>query len=165
MQIRYDIIKKEVLILEMQKIQLQKAKTWNMVSLVMKALGLIFTVSGLFLTLKGTATTLVKVYSVIAAIISIIILAMYFKNNQNLKNETHALKTPYYLYLIWMVVTIVYNIIASSSMKGFEPTGAAGIDVSKIMMASLVIVIIGRLIAALPAVITLVHLFKADTKE
>jgi hypothetical protein len=153
---------------------LKKAKTWNMVLLVLCSIFLIITLFSLPTALNPDpslyneqllgpqasqlyeqANSLQsKVYASIDVVISIAIVVLLFLNNQKLKRRTLASKTPYYLYLGWAVVGIVYSLL-------FTPS----VDLGEMTQMMTIITLVIQILLALPAILTLIYLFKADTEE
>ena len=116
---------------------LKKAKNWNMVLLVLKALGLLTSIVGLRGILNpdkalytedvygSSATQLyeqansigTKAYAVIGVIISITILIMLISAHKKLKEGVATAKTPYYLHLIWLVTGIIYSLLFTPKIE------------------------------------------------
>jgi hypothetical protein len=148
---------------------LKKAKTWNMVLLVLCSIFLIITLFSLPTALNPDpslyneqllgpqasqlyeqANSLQsKVYASIDVVISIAIVVLLL-----LKRRTLASKTPYYLYLGWAVVGIVYSLL-------FTPS----VDLGEMTQMMTIITLVIQILLALPAILTLIYLFKADTEE
>ena len=155
---------------------LKKAKNWNMVLLVLKALGLLTSIVGLRGILNpdkalytedvygSSATQLyeqansigTKAYAVIGIIISITILIMLISAHKKLKEGVSTAKTPYYLHLFWIVIGIIYSLLFTPEI---EIQGIA--DFTK--MVSRVSIGLQALVS-LPAILTIVYLFKAETE-
>lgn len=167
--------------MEKQKFQLQKAKNWNMASLIFKGIGMVFAIFRLpgILNPKKSSYELydaetarklyeqassmgTKAYYILALIVSVIVFVLYFMNHQKLKNGILAPKSPYYIYLGWMVVSIVYSIFYTQSTA---QSAVAGSISSYVMIGGAIGSVLGALIPAIPTIVTLVHVFKADTKE
>lgn len=116
---------------------LKKAKNWNMVLLVLKALGLLTSIIGLAGVLNpdkslyteavygSSATQLyeqansigTKAYAVIGVIISITILIMLISAHKKLKAGVSTAKTPYYLHLFWIVTGIIYSLLFTPKIE------------------------------------------------
>lgn len=171
---------KEVLKMEKQKKHMQKAKTWNMVSLVFKAIGVIssitvikkrlfptkaqFTIAGTFMKEQYDLVNNfgAKAFFAAALIVSIAVLVMLIMNHQKLSKGIQASKVPYFLYLGWAFVGYIYSIVTAKMPE--VPTGQA-LSSSTVNMIGYIGGFIGLLIQAAPIIITLVHVFKADTDE
>jgi len=156
---------------------LKKAKNWNMVLLVLKALGLLTSIVGIAGVLNpdkalyteaiygSSATQLyeqansigTKAYAVIGVIISITILIMLVSANKKLKEGILATKAPYYLHLLWIVVGIIYSLLFTPKI---EIQGFAEFS-SIIFIVSIVL----QFVISLPAILTIIYLFKAETEE
>lgn len=159
-----------------KKNYLKKVKNWNMVLLVLKALGLLTSIIGLAGVLNpdkalytedvygSSATQLyeqansigTKAYAVIGVIISITILIMLISAHKKLKEGVATSKTPYYLHLIWIVTGIIYSLLFTPKIEiqGFAE------------FASMIsIVSIGlQVLVSLPAILSIIYLFKAETE-
>lgn len=153
---------------------LKKAKTWNMVLLVLCSLFLVITLLSLPTALNPDPSLYSKqilgpqasqlyeqanslqskVYASIDVVISIAVVVLLFLNNQKLKRRTRASKTPYYLYLGWAVVGIIYSLL-------FSPA----VDLGEMTQMMTIITLVIQVLFALPAILALVYLFKADTGE
>ena len=155
---------------------LKKAKNWNMVLLVLKALGLLTSIVGLRGILNpdkalytedvygSSATQLyeqansigTKAYAVIGVIISITILIMLISAHKKLKEGVATAKTPYYLHLIWLVTGIIYSLLFTPKIEiqGFAEF-ASMISIVSIGLQELV---------SLPAILSIIYLFKAETE-
>ena len=155
---------------------LKKAKNWNMVLLVLKALGLLTSIVGLRGILNpdkalytedvygSSATQLyeqansigTKAYAVIGVIISITILIMLISAHKKLKEGVATAKTPYYLHLIWLVTGIIYSLLFTPKIEiqGFAEF-ASMISIVSIGLQALV---------SLPAILSIIYLFKAETE-
>lgn len=161
---------------------LHKAKNWNLISLVFKAIGLVLTVIALPSTLNppkneyteevyGTAeaakqalenyqystSLLNRLFVIAGVIVSVAVLVLLFMNHRKLQEEILPTKLPYYLYLIWSFVGLVQNLLTAPVVESTE------IDNFNMLVNGATIGIV--IIAALPIVLTLVYLFKADTGE
>ena len=155
---------------------LKKAKNWNMVLLVLKALGLLTSIVGLRGILNpdkalytedvygSSATQLyeqansigTKAYAVIGVIISITILIMLISAHKKLKEGVATAKTPYYLHIFWIVTGIIYSLLFTPEIEiqGFT-------DITK--MVSVVSMGLQALVS-LPAILAIIYLFKAETE-
>ena len=155
---------------------LKKAKNWNMVLLVLKALGLLTLIVGLRGILNpdkalytedvygSSATQLyeqansigTKAYAVIGVIISITILIMLISAHKKLKEGVATAKTPYYLHIFWIVTGIIYSLLFTPEIEiqGFT-------DITK--MVSVVSMGLQALVS-IPAILAIIYLFKAETE-
>ena len=155
---------------------LKKAKNWNMVLLVLKALGLLTSIVGLRGILNpdkalytedvygSSATQLyeqansigTKAYAVIGVIISITILIMLISAHKKLKEGVATAKTPYYLHIFWIVTGIIYSLLFTPEIEiqGFT-------DITK--MVSVVSMGLQALVS-IPAILAIIYLFKAETE-
>ena len=155
---------------------LKKAKNWNMVLLVLKALGLLTSIVGLRGVLNpdkslyteavygSSATQLyeqansigTKAYAVIGVIISITILIMLISAHKKLKEGVATAKTPYYLHIFWIVTGIIYSLLFTPEIEiqGFT-------DITK--MVSVVSMGLQALVS-IPAILAIIYLFKAETE-
>ncbi|MDR0879630.1 MAG: hypothetical protein LBN09_02885 [Clostridioides sp.] len=156
---------------------LKKAKTWNMVLLVLGVIGVILSLIGLpgilspdksnydamgaaGMALYEQANSLsYKSYMIITLIISIALIVMYLRANKTLKNGEAAPKFPYYLDIITTVLGILYSLLFT--VKAAIPD-VEGVNVGLITQ---IISILFSLIPALPSVLVLRHLFKLDSEE
>ena len=159
-----------------KKNYLKKVKNWNMVLLVLKALGLLTSIIGLAGVLNpdkslyteavygSSATQLyeqansigTKAYAVIGVIISITILIMLISAHKKLKEGVATAKTPYYLHIFWIVTGIIYSLLFTPEIEiqGFT-------DITK--MVSVVSMGLQALVS-IPAILAIIYLFKAETE-
>ncbi|MDU5336900.1 hypothetical protein [Enterococcus sp.] len=153
---------------------LKKAKTWNMVLIVLTLITVISGIAGLPKTLNPTFTEnevlgdfnrvmfdylnspLTKAISILSLVISIVLLVLYFRANKSLSDEIAPTKAPYYLYIGWSIVGLAINLITTPTMK------IDGIDVS---FMTTVIGIVFQFLFLIPAILVIVHLFKAEPEE
>ncbi|MCD5003657.1 hypothetical protein IV487_14425 [Enterococcus saccharolyticus] len=157
--------------------QLKKAKIWNIVLLVIGTIGIIFSLVNLPTALNpdpaiyteellgSQATQLYdqvnslqsKVYALLDFGISLIIVVLLFLAHRKLKEGKLAGKAPYYLYLTWMVLGMIYSFLflPTVEISGFE-------SMTKLIGG---IGIIFQLLLAMPAIMVLIHLFKADSGD
>lgn len=153
---------------------LRKAKTWNMVLLVLGLLSVIFTLFGLPQTLKPNKETydamgsygaqmyeylnspMTKIISIVSLIIAIALLVCYFLANKKLKEGKAPSKTPYFAKLAWTVISLIIGFLT-------VPKGEyMGVDMSGFTQIS---TIVSSVIIAIPAILVIVHLFKAEPEE
>ena len=159
-----------------KKNYLKKAKNWNMVLLVLKALGLLTSIVGLrgnetpnteiyTEDVYGSSATQLyeqansigtKAYAVIGVIISITILIMLISAHKKLKAGVSTAKTPYYLHLFWIVTGIIYSLLFTPKIEiqGFTEF-ASMISIVSMGLQALV---------SLPAILAIIYLFKAETE-
>jgi len=161
------------------KLHLKKAKTWNKVLLVLKSIGVVFGVIGIPGLLNPNKATYdqmgdagIELYKQITSIgykatiiatllISIALLVMYFRANKNLKNEETAPKYPYYIAIIYTVFNIIYGLFTGSNSSSIP--NVEGMENAILFMQ--IFSIVTPIILTIPAVLVLVHLFKADVEE
>ncbi|GCF94891.1 hypothetical protein NRIC_27820 [Enterococcus florum] len=155
---------------------LRKAKTWNMVLLVLGLISVIFGVINLPSLFKvpdkapyeamgsyglelyeQITGPFQKVNTIVGLIVSIILLICYFKANSALKENKVPTKIPYYGYLAWTIISLIIAFITTPKGSVME-----GIDISKITM---IIGTVFQFIIAIPAILVIVHLFKAEPEE
>ncbi|WP_429966010.1 hypothetical protein [Enterococcus sp. AZ072] len=153
---------------------LRKAKTWNMVLLVLGLISLIITLFGLPETLNPTKKTydalgsygaqmyeylngpMAKAIAIIGLLISIGLLVCYFMANKKLKEGKSPSKIPYYAKLAWTVISLIIGFIA-------VPSGEyMGVDMSRFTQISS---IVSSIIISIPVILVIVHLFKAEPEE
>ena len=159
-----------------KKNYLKKAKNWTMVLLVLNALGLLTSIIGLPGVLSpdkalytedvygSSATQLyeqansvgTKAYAVIGVIMCLTILIMLISAHKKLKEGVSTTKTPYYLHLFWIVTGIIYSLLFTPEI---EIQGIA--DFTK--MVSMVSIGFQALVS-LPAILSIIYLFKAETE-
>lgn len=153
---------------------LKKAKTWNMILII---LGILSTITGIIGLPKSLNPKLsdykmlgdygqelfdylnnpfTKIFSIVSLIVTIGLLVFYFKANKKLADESIPTKVPYYVYIIWSLVGLLINQLMQPTMQ------VEGANVSLIMM---IVTLIFQLIFLIPAVIVIVHLFKAEPVE
>ncbi len=153
---------------------LRKAKTWNMVLLV---LGLISLASSLFSlpsTLNPPKETydamgsygaqmyeylnspMTKAIYIISLVITIALIVCYFMANKKLKEGKAPSKIPYFAKLGWTVVSLLIGFITT-------PKGEfMGVDMSA---ATQITSIVTSVLISIPAILVIVHLFKAEPEE
>lgn len=150
---------------------LKKAKTWNMVLLI---LGIISVISGI-VGLKGVlspdtktfeqlgaygqellayqTSPLTKAISIIGLLVSIVLVVWYFKANKMLNDEQVPPKYPYYIYLGYTVLSLCLTMIMQPRATGMAASFALVTTIATFVIQAIV---------ALPAVLVIVHLFKAE---
>lgn len=159
--------------MEKQAVFFKKAKTWNMVQLVISG---IFTVFSLFSipslinpansikTIKKTMelfddpkmiatleqsielslNPLYRIYSFVTIVISAALVVCYFLANRKLKQQINVSKVPYYIYM----GTVVVSLIVTFAQGNFSIAGIAL-----------------TVVPAIPVILVLVNLFKLDSDE
>lgn len=156
-----------------QTILFKKAKTWNMVHLVLSTIGTVISLIGLPAlinptnsvkalektigliddpkmtetleqSIKLTLSPVYRIYSLALFVLGIILLIFYFLANQKLKQQINVSKVPYYIYL----GTVILSIIITFAQGNFA-VSAIAISV----------------IRAIPVILVLIYLFKLDTDE
>lgn len=160
--------------MEKVKKHLKRAKTWNMVLLV---LGIISLGSNLFsipsslnpsketYDMMGTygqqaydyvTSPLAKGLFIANIVVGIILLVCYIKANNAFKNERIVTKLPYFGYIGWKVLYFVVSTLTTPKMT------VEGVDVSGFMGIFSFAV---SLIVLIPAIVVIVNLFKAEPEE
>lgn len=152
---------------------IRKAKTWNMVALVFAIISLVITLIGMPTLLNPNRETfeklgsygkemlvyydnpMVKGFSILGLIISIALVVLYFLNNKKLSSGQLAPKYPYYLYIGWTVV----NLVISQLILPIPQMEVEGVQIG---MVTIISGFIFRIIVALPAILAIYHLFKAE---
>lgn len=159
--------------MEQQAIFFKKAKTWNMVQLVISAIGVVvslLTISTLLNPSKSVAmleksmeltnepnliasleqsiqlmlSPVYRIYSLATIILSIVLLVCYILANRKLKQQINVSKIPYYVYLGTVVLSLIISFV-----QGNFAIGAVAIT----------------LVGAIPVILVLVNLFKLDSDE
>ncbi|MGX7195282.1 hypothetical protein [Enterococcus olivae] len=163
--------------MQKQMRHLKKAKTWNTVLLVLCTIGLIFSLISLPANLNpdpsiyteelmgsqaqqllDQANSLqTKVYTLIDLVISLVVVVLLVFASKKLKQGKAASKIVYYVYLGWGVIGILYSLLFTPNidMSGFENV--------TILLRTFTIGF--QLLLFLPAILALIHLFKADVEE
>ena len=160
--------------------QLKKAKTWNMVLLVLTGISAVTSLIGLPGTLNPKKETYdvlgstgkkfyehinsigVKAYSVIALLVIIALVVLFFLANKKLKEQQLAPKYPYYIYIGYTVVSILYSLLLTPKLE-LPDVGSEA--VAAVTTVTTIVMLIIQVLFMIPAIIVLVHLFKADTQE
>ncbi|MBP1041831.1 hypothetical protein I6N95_12500 [Vagococcus sp. BWB3-3] len=159
--------------MEQQAKIFKKAKTWNMVQLVLSAIGTVFSlltiptlinpsksvamleksleltndpnlIASMEQSIQLTLSPVYRIYSLATIVLSTVLLVCYILANQKLKQQINVSKIPYYVYL----GTVVLSLIISFAQGNFA-IGAIAIT----------------LIGAIPVILVLVNLFKLDSDE
>ena len=153
---------------------LKKAKTWNMVLIILGLLSVVSSVVGLPKSLNPKLSDyemlgsmgqqmfdyannpLIKGISVLSLVISIVLLIFYFMANKKLADEIIPVKFPYYIEIGWSLLSTAIGFMLQPKMQ------MDGFDFSFI---TLIIGIIFQIIFLIPAILVIVHLFKAEPEE
>ncbi|MBO0453523.1 hypothetical protein [Candidatus Enterococcus murrayae] len=153
---------------------IKKAKTWNLVLIVLGLLSLVSNLIGLPKSLNPKMSSyemmgplaqqmfdymnnpLTKIISVLSLVISIALLVFYFRANKKLADDIVPIKMPYYVNVGWNLFSLAIGLIMQPKME-FE-----GINLS---LATTIIALIVQLIFLIPAILVIVHLFKAEPEE
>lgn len=161
---------------------LRKAKTWNMVLLIITGISVLMSIAGLpsvfnpqmvdTAGLPAESITMledifefqssfgVKAYTVVILLVEIAILVLLFLNNRKVKEEQLPSKIPYFLTFAIAVVQILYSILLTPSLE------VDGMDVGFVAaIFAAIFVLIASLFTVVPAIVALVHTFKADVEE
>ena len=160
--------------------QLKKAKTWNMVLLVLTSISAVISLIDIPGTLNPKKETYevlgsagekfyehansigTKAYALLALIVILALVFLFFTANKKLKEQKLAPKYPYYIYIGYTVVSIIYSLLLTPQLE----LPQAGADVvAAVTTVTTIVMFIIQLIFMLPAIIVLVHLFKADTQD
>lgn len=150
---------------------LKKAKTWNMVMIVLTLLSVLIGVLGFPKTINPKLSDyemlgdygqqmfdylnspMTKIISTLSLIIPIVLLVFYFRANKKLADEIAPTKAPYYVYIGWSILGLALNLIMTPQME------VEGMNVS---LVTTVVGIIFQFIFMIPAILVIVHLFKAE---
>ncbi|MGM0165852.1 hypothetical protein IGI39_000803 [Enterococcus sp. AZ135] len=153
---------------------LKKAKTWNMILIILSLISVATGVFGLPKSLNPKMSDykmlgdyglqmfdylnspLTKIISVLSLLISIALVVFYFMANKKLADEVAPTKVPYYVYIGWSVVGLAINMMMQPKMQ------VEGVNVSFI---TVIIGIVFQFIFLIPAILVIVHLFKAEPEE
>lgn len=153
---------------------LKKAKTWNMVLIILGLLSVISTLVGLPKTLNPKLSDyelmgsmaqqmfdyvnnpLIKGISVLTLAISIGLLIFFFIANKKLADEIIPAKFPYYLKIGWSLLgsAIGFMLQPKMQMEGMDFT-----------FVTTIVGIVFQIIFLIPAILVIVHLFKAEPEE
>lgn len=104
----------------------------------------------------------VKAYSVIALLVIIALVVLFFLANKKLKEQQLAPKYPYYIYIGYTVVSILYSLLLTPKLE-LPDVGSEA--VAAVTTVTTIVMLIIQVLFMIPAIIVLVHLFKADTQE
>ena len=153
---------------------LKKAKTWKMVLIV---LSLISVATGIFGLPKSLNPKLIdyemlgdygqqmydylnnpmtKIISVVSLLISIVLVVFYFKANKKLEDEIAPTKVPYYVYIGCSILGLAIGFIMQPKME------IEGMDLS---FMTTIVGLVFQFIFLIPAILVIVHLFKAEPEE
>lgn len=153
---------------------LKKAKTWNMVLIILGLLSVVSTLAGLPKTLNPKLShyevmgsmaqqmfdyvnnPLIKGISVLTLAISIGLLIFFFRANKKLADEIIPAKFPYYLKIGWSLLgsAIGFMLQPKMQMEGMDFT-----------FVTTIVGIVFQIIFLIPAILVIVHLFKAEPEE
>ena len=153
---------------------LKKAKTWNMVLIILGLLSVVSTLVGLPKTLNPKLSDyelmgsmaqqmfdyvnnpLIKGISVLTLAISIGLLIFFFIANKKLADEIIPAKFPYYLKIGWSLLgsAIGFMLQPKMQMEGMNFT-----------FVTTIVGIVFQIIFLIPAILVIVHLFKAEPEE
>lgn len=153
---------------------LKKAKTWNMVLIVLGLFSLISSLIGLPKTLNPKMSDyelmgsmaqqmfdyanspLIKVISILSLIVTIALLVLYFMVNKKLADEIIPTKVPYYVDIGWSLLSAAIGFIMQPKME------IEGMDLS---FMTTIVGLVFQFIFLIPAILVIVHLFKAEPEE
>lgn len=153
---------------------LKKAKTWNMVLIVLGLISAVINVIGIPKAFNPKLSDykimgdvgqqmfdymnspLTKAIYIVGLIISIALLVMYFIANKNLADEIIPTMAPYYIYIGWSIISTAISLVLQPRME------VEGVDIS---FVSSIVGIIFQFIFLIPAILVIVHLFKAEPEE
>ena len=153
---------------------LKKAKTWNMVLIILGLLSVVSTLVGLPKTLNPKLSDyelmgsmaqqmfdyvnnpLIKGISVLTLAISIGLLIFFFIANKKLADEIIPAKFPYYLKIGWSLLgsAIGFMLQPKMQMEGMNFT-----------FVTTIVGIVFQIIFLIPAILVIVHHFKAEPEE
>ncbi|MGP5428806.1 hypothetical protein ACTXNW_05045 [Enterococcus malodoratus] len=153
---------------------LKKAKTWNMVLIVLTLISVVTGLAGLPKSLNPKMSDykmlgdygqqmfdylnspITKIISVLSLVITIALLVFYFRANKKLADEIAPTKVPYYVYIGWSMLGLVINLLMQPKMQ------MEGMDFT---LVTAIIGIVFQVIFLIPAILVIVHLFKAEPEE
>ena len=153
---------------------LKKAKTWNTVVIILGILSVATGVMGLPKVLNPNAkdyemlgdygrqmldymnSPLTKAVSVLSLVVSIVLLVFYFKANKKLSDEIAPSKVPDYVSIGWSLLSLALSLITQPTMQ------IEGTNINTIMT---IVMTVFQVIFLLPALLVIVHLFKAEPEE
>lgn len=156
----------------MSELFIRKAKTWNIVTLVLASIGAITNLFSIPAAINPDVdtfkeigaskeyinylqSTFVKIFTILGIIISLVLVVLYVMNQMKLAKNQLAPKFPYYLYIGWSVLNFVVNLLAPKLQ-------AEGMDLGTVM---LIIGIVFRAIFFIPAILVIYYLFKAEPED
>ena len=153
---------------------MKKAKTWNMVLIVLTLISVVTGLAGLPKSLNPKMSDykilgdygqqmfdylnspITKIISVLSLVITIALLVFYFRANKKLADEIAPTKVPYYVYIGWSMLGLVINLMMQPKMQ------MEGMDFT---LVTAIIGIVFQVIFLIPAILVIVHLFKAEPEE
>ncbi|MDU6523490.1 hypothetical protein ACFFH2_00300 [Enterococcus devriesei] len=153
---------------------LKKAKTWNMILIILGLLSVVTGVIGLPKSLNPKLSDykvmgdygqqmfdylnnpLVKTISILSLVISIALVIFYFIANKKLADQIAPTKLPYYINIGWSILGAAIAFMMQPKME------VEGMDISLI---TTIVGMVFQLIFLLPAILVIVHLFKAEPEE
>ncbi|WP_314067371.1 hypothetical protein [uncultured Vagococcus sp.] len=159
--------------MEKQATLFKKAKTWNMVHLVLSAIGVVLSlimipslinpassvkileqsigmiddakaIAAMEQTIKLTLSPVYRIYSLASIVVGVALLICYFLANRKLKQQIKVSMIPYYIYL----GTVVLSIVITLAQGNFAIANLAF-----------------TLLRAIPVILILVNLFKLDSDQ
>lgn len=153
---------------------LKKAKTWNMVLIVLTLISVVTGLAGLPKSLNPKMSDykmlgdygqqmfdylnspMTKIISVLSLVITIALLVFYFRANKKLADEIAPTKVPYYVYIGWSMLGLVINLMMQPKMQ---------MERMDFTLVTAIIGIVFQVIFLIPAILVIVHLFKAEPEE
>ena len=153
---------------------LKKAKTWNMVMIVLTLITVLMGIVEIPKTLNPTFTEnevlgdfnrqmfdylnspLTKTISILSLVISIVLLVLYFRANKSLSDGILPSKFSYYFYIGWSLVSLAIGLVMAPKME------VEGVNIS---FVTTIVGIVTNFIFFIPAILVIVHLFKAEPEE
>ncbi|MGO3609398.1 MAG: hypothetical protein ACTIOL_06590, partial [Enterococcus sp.] len=99
---------------------------------------------------------LVKTISILSLVISIALVIFYFIANKKLADQIAPTKLPYYINIGWSILGAAIGFMMQPKME------VEGMDISLI---TTIVGMVFQLIFLLPAILVIVHLFKAEPEE
>lgn len=153
---------------------LKKAKTWNMILIILGLLSVVTGIIGLPKSLNPKISDykvmgdygqqmfdylnnpIVKTISILSLVISIALVIFYFRANKKLADQIAPTKIPYYINIGWSIFGSAISLMMQPKME------VEGMDMPLI---TTIVGMVFQLIFLLPAILVIVHLFKAEPEE
>ncbi|MCH4176552.1 MAG: hypothetical protein LKF43_03535 [Streptococcaceae bacterium] len=156
----------------MSELFIRKAKTWNIVTLVLASISAVINLFGIPTAINPDVDTFkeigaskeyinylqstsVKIFTILGIIISLVLVVLYVMNQMKLAKNQMAPKFPYYLYIGWSVLNFVVSLMAPKLQ-------VEGMDFGSI---TLITGIVFKVIFFIPAILVIYYLFKAEPED